>query len=124
MGLGENVRGFRTRAGMTQDQLARDSGLSRATISRLEKGHVTRLKSDALARVADALGVTVDDLVTTRITLSEQIGLSDEVHVEPLNDALGILRSYRNLSEKAREQLRKFLRFLEQEERIDRRRGG
>jgi len=124
MSLGQNIKEFRERAGMNQKELAERCGLTQATISRLESGLVKQLKSEALARVADALDVTVDNLVTTRITLYEPIGLSDEVHAEPLNDALGILRSYRNLSEKAREQVRKFLRFLEQEERIERKRGG
>ena len=48
---------------MTQEQLAAVSGVHRVTIARIETGE-TSPKADTLKRLADALGVLVDDLMT------------------------------------------------------------
>ena len=49
--------------GMTQEQLAEASGVHRVTIARIETGEVSP-KAETLKRLADALGVLVDDLMT------------------------------------------------------------
>ena len=48
---------------MTQEQLADKSGICRVTIARIETGAVSP-KAATLKRLADALGVLVDDLMT------------------------------------------------------------
>lgn len=48
--------------GMTQEQLAAETGVHRVTIARIETGEVSP-KAETLKRLADALGVLVDDLI-------------------------------------------------------------
>lgn len=61
-GLGERIRKARMIAGLTQDELADATGLSRVVISRYEKGK-TDPSATALISIADALGITVDSLI-------------------------------------------------------------
>jgi transcriptional regulator with XRE-family HTH domain len=51
--------------GMTQEQLAAVTGVHRVTIARIETGEVSP-KAETLKRLADALGVLVDDLMTEK----------------------------------------------------------
>lgn len=110
MSLGEKVKEKREKRGMNQKQLAEASGISQATISRIESEKVKELKSQALRRLADALGVTVDYLVdkTDKLTPNE-IVLSDPTAQE-------IFRAYEKLSSDRRRQLGDFVRFLEHQQ--------
>ena len=63
MSLGEKVKNLRKKKGMNQKQLAETSDITQATISRIESGKVNQLKSEALKRLAYALGVVMEDLV-------------------------------------------------------------
>ena len=54
----------RTKLKVKQDELAKLSGVSQSQISKYEKGEVTNPSFDKLVRLAEALGVTVDDLKT------------------------------------------------------------
>jgi transcriptional regulator with XRE-family HTH domain len=112
MSLGEKVKALREKKGMNQKQVAEASSITQATISRIESGGVKELKSEALKRLAEALGVTVDYLVgkTEKLTPSDIIGSDTTVQY--------ILSGYVKLSRERRDQLRNFVRFLnEQEER-------
>jgi transcriptional regulator with XRE-family HTH domain len=50
---------------MTQERLADASGICRVTIARIETGVVSP-KAETLKRLADTLGVLVDDLMTEK----------------------------------------------------------
>jgi len=110
MSLEEKVRQLREKRGMNQKQLAEASDITQATISRIESGQVKELKSQALKRLASALGVTVDYLVDKIPRLT----LNDLVQSDPT--ARYILQGYEKLSAAGREQLRNFVRFLEEQE--------
>ena len=58
---------------MTQEQLAEASGLTQATISRLESGEIDQLKSNALSRLATALGTSVDNLMSVESDKKQKI---------------------------------------------------
>jgi transcriptional regulator with XRE-family HTH domain len=60
--LGKNVRQLRATRGMTQAQMARLSGLPRATWANLESGE-SNPTLGVLARVAGALQVTIEELI-------------------------------------------------------------
>jgi transcriptional regulator with XRE-family HTH domain len=60
--LGERVRGFRRERGWTLEMLAERSGVSRAMISKLERGEKNPTLVVA-ARVAEGLGVSLSQLV-------------------------------------------------------------
>ena len=57
-----NLKEMRKKAGMTQKELAGLSGVSRATICALERGEARNTTTTVLTRLAQALGVLVDDL--------------------------------------------------------------
>lgn len=60
--LGQRIRRLRNAAGLSQDALAREAGIGRVTLVRLEKGEQTpRYKT--LGAIAKALGVDVADLL-------------------------------------------------------------
>jgi transcriptional regulator with XRE-family HTH domain len=63
MHTGDIIKRLRREAGWTQEKLATLSGVSHPSICALELGYRTELKLTTAARLARALGVTVDDLV-------------------------------------------------------------
>ena len=111
MSLGYKVKDLREKKGMNQQQVADTSGITQATISRIESGEIKQLKSEKLKGLAEALGVTVDYLVDKTKTLSP----SDIVQSNPA--AQRIFRSYQKLSARGRRQLEDFVRFLEDQEK-------
>src|SRR5262249_17436959 len=60
--LGARVTQFRCAAGFSQAQLAQRPGLDAMVVPRLEHGNKRRLTLDGGARLAQALGLTVDQL--------------------------------------------------------------
>ena len=63
MPLGKTLKALRQERGLNQKSLSLLSGVSQATISRLEIGRVRQLRSRALKSLADALNVSVDFLM-------------------------------------------------------------
>ena len=64
--IGQRVKALRKELGLTQDQLAKISGIKRPNISRLEAGtHVPGIP--LIERLAEALQVKTSDLVADRI---------------------------------------------------------
>lgn len=59
------LKQLREERGLTQEELAEKSGVSRVTISMLEVGKQKVTKSTTLVSLADALGVSVTDLLCT-----------------------------------------------------------
>lgn len=109
--IGDLLKIQRKKLDMNQRQLAKASGITPATISRLESGQVKELKSEALKRLADALNVTVDYLLG-------RIAGPDISNIAQLDPNLEyILRVYEKLSFKRRAELRDFVSFLEQQEK-------
>jgi len=62
MSLGLNIRLARTRARLSQEELARRAGLNRTYLSQVENGHSDPTTS-VVARLAEALGVSLADLL-------------------------------------------------------------
>lgn len=63
MKLGDRIKFFRERKNLNQKELAEVTGLTQATISRVEAGQVNQLRSDALRNLAIALDVSIDSLL-------------------------------------------------------------
>ena len=63
MSLGKTLKALRQKQSLNQKALSALSGVSQATISRIETGRVRQLRSSALKNLADALGVSVDFLM-------------------------------------------------------------
>lgn len=63
MSLGRNLKELRQKQSLNQKDLSDRSGVSQATISRIETGRVLQLGSSALKSLADSLGVSTDSLM-------------------------------------------------------------
>lgn len=53
------LKQFRKEHGLSQEELAEKSGVSRVTISKLESGELSVSKTTTLIQIADALGESV-----------------------------------------------------------------
>ena len=60
--MGYRIKEIRENLGMSQSELSEKSGITRATIWRLETGENEVTTSKTLVKIAEALGVTVADL--------------------------------------------------------------
>lgn len=60
--MGHKLKLFRIARGMTQEELAQRSGVSRQTISSIENEGVGAATTKTLARLANALDTTVREL--------------------------------------------------------------
>lgn len=57
------IREYRKKNKLTQEELSKKAGVSRAILSRLETGAVTTTTTTTLIKLADALNVTVKDIL-------------------------------------------------------------
>jgi transcriptional regulator with XRE-family HTH domain len=62
-GIGKRIRSYREQSGLSQAELARAARLSKAYLSELESEVGRRPSADVVLRIADALGVTIAELV-------------------------------------------------------------
>jgi len=62
--LAEKIKKHREKIGLTQEALARKADISYNTIIKLETGGIKDPRISTLSKVAKALGVTVDALIT------------------------------------------------------------
>ena len=61
--LAENIKTFRKQRGLSQEQLARKAGVTYSTLIKLESGSNKNPTVKTLQQIAQALGVTLDDLM-------------------------------------------------------------
>ena len=60
--MGYKIKEIRESLDMTQEELAEKSGISRVTISGLENGTERNTMSKTLIKIANALGVSLDQI--------------------------------------------------------------
>ena len=65
MEIGQRIKQLRVMKGLTQEELAEKSGVSRGTISALENGIDRTTTSKTLVKLAQALDTTVDRIFFT-----------------------------------------------------------
>jgi len=111
MSFEEKVIMLRKQREMNQKQLADASGLTKATISRIESGDIRELGADSLKRLARALRVTVDYLIDNveNMDVPDMVRTDSEVQV--------FLRGYGTLSASGRKELSNYLQFLAEQEK-------
>ncbi len=61
--LATNIKKHRQKSGLSQDQLARKAGIPYSTFLKNESGYTPNPSIQAVVSIADALGVTIDELV-------------------------------------------------------------
>lgn len=106
MAFAEKVRVKREEKRLTQAELAKKTGLTQATISRIESGEVQQVKTDSVLKLAHTLGVTVDFLVGDK----RRMDFDETVTAD--QDAQVLFRGYANLSSDQRKQVAEYVEFL------------
>lgn len=61
--IGDNIKKLRAKLNLTQDDLARKSGVKYTTLSKIEAGVVTKPTVHIMAKIAKALGVNIEKLL-------------------------------------------------------------
>jgi transcriptional regulator with XRE-family HTH domain len=74
--MGARLKRLRDEKGISQQELARQCGVTQATISRLESGELQDMQTSTARRLARALGVSVDYLIGTWDEESDLVGAS------------------------------------------------
>jgi transcriptional regulator with XRE-family HTH domain len=61
--LQRNIKKYREKLGLSQDQLARKAGIPYSTYIKIESGYTLNPSIQAVVNIAQALGVSVDELL-------------------------------------------------------------
>ena len=61
--LGERLSAMRKQRGLSQEQVAKATGVTRAAVSLWEHGHSANLKHESLRRVAALFNITIDEML-------------------------------------------------------------
>lgn len=64
--LADNVRKIRLKKGLAQEKLARLADISTATLVKIESGVAKEPTITTVAKIANALGVSIDELVRAK----------------------------------------------------------
>lgn len=109
MPISEQLRRIRERKGWTQNHLAEVSGVPQPSIWRLEKGLILNPKTSLLRKLAEALEVSMEYLLTKDESPSfDEILRHDEV-------GQAVFRGYEKLNDQGKEQLKSFVEWLNEE---------
>ena len=61
--LSKNIKRYRVKKGLSQEQLAQTAGATYSALSKIEAGYHTDPRVSTLQKIAKALEVTIDDLM-------------------------------------------------------------
>ena len=61
--IAKNIKKYRTKLGISQDKLSKLAGITLHTITKIESGATPDPKIETVKKIADALGVSIDDLM-------------------------------------------------------------
>lgn len=61
--IGDNIKRYRKLAGISQDVLSKRANLAFHTIAKIEAGSTPDPRIETVKKIADALGVLLDDLM-------------------------------------------------------------
>ena len=62
--IGENIKRLRTKQGITQDDLAKRTGIKYSTLAKIEGDFVTKPGVQMMAKIAKTLGVSIESLLS------------------------------------------------------------
>ncbi len=63
MNTGERIKQLRIARGMTLEELGQKVGVGKSTVRKWETGAIANMRRDKIAKLADALGTTIDDIL-------------------------------------------------------------
>ncbi|MBE6648758.1 MAG: helix-turn-helix transcriptional regulator [Ruminococcaceae bacterium] len=100
--IGKRIKELRVAKGWTQAKLAEESGIEPSNISHIERA-ATKLSLPTLINIANALGVTIDEIVFDSLAKSSHISVKmiDEIisdcSPEELKALAQIIRTTKNI---------------------------
>ncbi len=60
--IAKNIKKYRAKLGISQDKLSKLAGITLHTITKIESGATPDPRIETVKKIADALGVSIDDL--------------------------------------------------------------
>jgi DNA-binding XRE family transcriptional regulator len=61
--IGENIKKYRTKQGLSQEDFAKKSGVKYTTLTKIESGVIKKPSVLVMAKIAKALGVNIEELI-------------------------------------------------------------
>lgn len=61
--IAKNIKKYRDKMGISQDKLSKLAGITLHTITKIESGTTPDPRIETVKKIADALGVGIDDLM-------------------------------------------------------------
>jgi len=61
--IGENVKKYRNRQGLSQEDFAKESGVKYTTLTKIESNVIKKPSVLIMAKLAKTLGVSIEDLI-------------------------------------------------------------
>lgn len=61
--IAKNIKKYRVKLGISQDKLSKLAGITLHTITKIESGATPDPRIETVKKIADALGVGIDDLM-------------------------------------------------------------
>ena len=61
--IGDKIKQFRNKQGLTQDELARKADLPYTTLTKIETNVITKPSIQTVMKIAKGLGIGLDDLM-------------------------------------------------------------
>ena len=61
--IAKNIKKYRAKIGISQDKLSKLAGMTLHTITKIESGATFDPRIETVKKIADALGVAIDDLM-------------------------------------------------------------
>ena len=61
--IGDKIKVFRVKQGLTQDALARKSDIPYTTLTKIESNVITKPSIQTVTKIAEGLGISIDDLI-------------------------------------------------------------
>lgn len=61
--IGENVKKYRTKQGLSQEDFAKKSGVKYTTLTKIESNVIKKPSVIVMAKLAKALNVNIEDLI-------------------------------------------------------------
>jgi transcriptional regulator with XRE-family HTH domain len=92
MTLGERIKQVRTEKNMTQTELAKKIGVSKQAVYKYESGIVTNIPFERLEQIANALNVSIAQIVGTEIYSQEAL---DEILQMVVTSLTGVDEKYK-----------------------------
>jgi transcriptional regulator with XRE-family HTH domain len=63
LNIGENIKKHRAKTGLSQEDFAKKSGVKYTTLTKIESGVIKKPSVVLVAKIAKALGVSIEDLL-------------------------------------------------------------